>query len=128
MICEETLVFFRACLLGAALAAVYDLFRILRMLVRWPAILVGVQDVVYFVFATVVTFSFLMAFHDGQLRVFILAGELAGGVVYFLTISVLLLKLSRVVIRLVKSPFRWLKKQVSSRRKRNSQKNITGNV
>lgn len=114
MIYEETLVFLRACVLGAALAVVYDLFRVLRMIIRWHPILVGIQDVIYFVFAAVITFSFLMAFHDGQLRVFILVGELMGGVLYFFTVSILFLKLTAFVVETIKKPFRWIKTKLIS--------------
>lgn len=119
MVAEETLVFLRACLLGAGLGVLYDLMRILRIALPHGTLAVAMEDICYFVSATIVTFGFVLAYSDGELRMFILAGELAGGVIYFVTISILLMKLSRGIIALLKkllrliyklflAPFVWL--------------------
>jgi len=81
---EETLLFLKACALGAVLGACYDGFRILRAAVRFHTVLVFVQDVLYFVGVTIVTFAFLLAYNDGELRMFILIGELMGAGAVFL--------------------------------------------
>lgn len=117
-IAEETLSFFRACLMGACLGVLYDGIRIFRIAVRCNSIVVFFQDLVYFLFVTLCTFSFMLAFHDGKLRVFLLAGELLGAVLYFFTVSLLLIrtarkmigflkKILRAVFRLITAPFRW---------------------
>lgn len=119
---EETLSFFRACLLGVCLGLLYDALRIFRIAIRCNSIFVFVQDLLYFLFVTLCTFSFVLAFHDGKLRVFLLAGELLGAVVYFFTVSLLLMKVARIVIgflqkvfravfRLITAPFRWIGKK-----------------
>lgn len=102
---EETLLFLKACALGAVLGACYDGFRILRAAVRFHTVLVFVQDVLYFVGVTIVTFAFLLAYNDGELRMFILIGELMGAVLYFFSLSLIVMGLSKQIIRMVKRIF-----------------------
>ncbi len=122
-IAEETLSFFRACLLGVCLGLLYDGIRIFRIAIRCNSIIVFLQDLFYFLFVTLCTFSFVLAFHDGKLRAFILAGELLGAVLYFFTLSLLLIRVSRKIIgflkkvlravfRFVTAPFRWIFRKV----------------
>ena len=44
----------------------------------------------------------------GQLRFFIVLGELLGGVIYYFTIGSLVMKISKLIIRAVKAVFRFI--------------------
>lgn len=118
-IAEETLLFLKACLLGVGMGILYDVVRIFRIAVKCPKFIVFIQDLAYFIFLTVVSFSFLIACNDGRLRVFIIIGEIMGAVAYFFSVSIVLLKLAKALIALVKKilfvlyrillfPFVWL--------------------
>lgn len=101
VVAQQVWLFLYSCLLGAALGLLYDVFRILRLAFPAPAPLVLAQDLLYFALCAVATFLFVMAQNYGQLRWFILAGELIGWVVYYLTIGVMVLGASRAIIRAV---------------------------
>lgn len=102
---QETIAFLQSCLLGVGLAVFYDLLRLFRFAVPCHTVVVFLQDLFYFAGVTFATFCFVLAFHDGKLRAFLLAGELLGAVVYFFTLSLLLLKICKQLITLVKTIF-----------------------
>ena len=51
-ITEQTAVFFHSLLLGAVLGCFYDLFRITRIAFVIPALLVLVEDLLFFLFSS----------------------------------------------------------------------------
>lgn len=110
---EELGLFLRSCLLGACLAGIYDLLRIFRYTFKCHTLVVFLQDIMYFVLATLVTFCFVLAWNDGIVRVYLLAGELAGAVVYFLTISRIVMRLSKLIIKIIKKPFQFIIKKIT---------------
>lgn len=103
---DETLLFLKACLLGGILGVIFDLFRIFRTAIKCNTIIVFIQDVLYFTVVTASTFIFLLMYNDGRLRMFILVGELMGSVLYFFSISILVLKSSRKIIFIFKKVLR----------------------
>lgn len=115
----QTSIFLQACILGMALAVCYDAFRIFRLAIKHNVVVVFLEDVAYFVFITLVTFGFFLAYNDGELRMFILFSELMGAVIYFFSLSVIIIGLSKKIIALVKTvlrivlfPFYWLIKKI----------------
>lgn len=109
---EQTLFFLQAILLGAALGLLYDGFRITRLAVKTPDGVVFAEDVLFFALCAVSTFLFLMRTIDGQLRFFILLGAGLGALLYSLTLSIAVMRVSEAIIRVVKGIlrfiFRWL--------------------
>lgn len=108
MLQEETLIFLGACLLGAAIAACYDTLRLIRVMLPHPRFLINLEDFLFFVAAAVVTFAFFLSYSDGGFRIFILAGELLGAVLYFFSISLVLLRLLSPVMRLARRLLRGI--------------------
>lgn len=117
---EEILLFLRACLLGAILAACYDVLRVFRLAVKCGTLVVFLQDILYFVLAALATFCFLLAWNDGRVRVYLLSGELVGAVAYFFTVSRLVMKFFGMVIRGIKRPFEKLFEKIQQKRKKDT--------
>ena len=107
-IAAQTMSFFMACLLGAGLGLLYDLFRILRMLFVHPAMVVAVQDILYFLISAGVTFGYLLTMVDGQIRWFVLAGEGIGWVLYYCTVGDLVLQTAHSIIKWLSGILRWI--------------------
>lgn len=107
---QETILFFYACILGAFLGLIFDLFRIFRMAVKCGTVWVFIQDILYFSIITFVTFIFLLSYNDGRFRMFILVGELMGSVLYFFSVSIIILKSSKLIINTTKRVFAVLLK------------------
>ena len=80
---SQCAVFLRACLCGAALALVFDFFRVIRRVFRCPAVLVAIQDLFCCAVFCLGSFLFLLSQCDGKLRWFALAGQVLGAVLYW---------------------------------------------
>ena len=75
---------------GAGLGVFYDFFRVLRRC-GWNSIgATAISDVIFWVVSGFATFFLLLARENGELRLYVLLGELAGGVLFRLTVSRLL--------------------------------------
>ena len=100
----QVLIFLQSLLLGAALGAVYDLWRIFRIAVPLPAGVIVAEDVIYFMFGGFLSFCFAMTVNFGQVRFFILLGEVLGFVVYYFTLGILVMRGAKKII----SVLRWI--------------------
>lgn len=105
---DQTLSFLHALILGAVLGALYDVFRILRIAVPTKRGVIFAQDVLFFLLCAITTFLFLLTSIDGVVRVFLLIGELLGAVLYYFTLGMLVMKVSKTIIGAVKAVLRFL--------------------
>jgi spore cortex biosynthesis protein YabQ len=108
---QQTIAFLWAIVIGAALALLYDMFRILRIAIPFGPGLIALQDILFFTVCAVVTFLFLLSQAEGKVRAFLLLGEFLGAVVYFCTISIPIMGVSRKIIAVIRGffsfVFRW---------------------
>ena len=84
-------------LTGAGLMMVYDLLRVFRIIVPHHPIWMGVEDMAYWVYASLVTFSLLYEQNDGGLRGYVISGILIGMFLYDRLVSRFFLKLLKKV-------------------------------
>jgi len=91
---NEALFFGVSVLCGMGLIFVYDLFRIFRRLISHGNIWIGVEDVCYWVFCTVVVFLLLYQGNDGMMRAFCFLGIGLGAAVYAFLLSRFVVKIS----------------------------------
>ena len=110
LVTVQTMIFLRSLAIGAVLGVVYDLFRIFRMTVHCGSVSIFIQDCIYYFFCGLVTFSFMLNSSAGQIRFFILLGELLGAVIYLTTLGVLVMKVSSGVIRFIRWLLGWVYK------------------
>ena len=87
--------------LGFLLGAFYDVFRVIRLLMRPSAKVVFFQDLLFFALSSVVTFLFALAVTGGELRFYLFLGLVTGFMAYYFTIG-------RVVVRSAKAAILWL--------------------
>ena len=74
----DFLTFLWCVVLGAALCILYDLFKSIRLAVRLRGIPLFVLDFLYFILAAVLTFFMMLVRCFGEIRWFVLGGELLG--------------------------------------------------
>lgn len=75
---------------GAALSAFYDLFRLARLAVPHPVWMVFLEDLLFCGISAVAVFLFLLEVRNGQIRFFLLAGIGAGFFLWHETLGLLL--------------------------------------
>jgi len=79
--------FASAVLVGVAIGLFYDFFRVLRKTARHNRLAVQLEDLVFWVAATGLTFYYMLHRNYGEIRPFTLVGVTIGVLLYFATVS-----------------------------------------
>lgn len=106
MFLKELWIFSYSCLLGLGLGILYDVFRIIRMLINKRNITIFLQDIIYFIVSGFVTFIFVLGINEGQSRFYILAGEGIGWIVYHITLGEKIYHCSENIVKMIYTKFR----------------------
>jgi len=107
-IAEQTAVFLYSLFLGVVLGCFYDFFRITRVAFLVPAVLVLAEDLLFFLFSSIILFGFILERNYGQIRWFILLGVVLGWVLYYFTLGSLVMKCSARIIALTRRALAFL--------------------
>ncbi len=95
--------------LGGALGAVYDWFRVGRILKKKSWFTVFLEDLLFALIAALSTALCFTLTNYGQVRLFLLVGEGLGFLLYYNTVGVLVAKQARLTARFL----RWIRRGVS---------------
>ncbi len=90
---SEAIFFLYSLLEGIGLIFVYDIFRILRRIIRHGTVWIGIEDVVYWIFCTIAVFLLLYQKNDGMMRAFSFLGILCGMAFYYFLFSRFVIKI-----------------------------------
>ena len=94
---------FLACIAaGTVLGNFYDFFRILRRVLRHKTAVTTIEDVIFWVAATLLMFDFLLHGNFDEIRGFTFLGVALGAVLYFLMISRFFIKFAMTALRRLK--------------------------
>ncbi|MBO5064555.1 MAG: spore cortex biosynthesis protein YabQ [Clostridia bacterium] len=99
----------------------YDVLRAIRLSFTKSKIALIIFDVVYFILFGVLTFLFILALNKGEVRSYIIAGELMGAFFYYVSFGVAVIKFTdkavsflqrarSVLFKVITAPFRLLKR------------------
>ena len=69
-------------MVGCWLMLVYDLLRVLRLMIKHSSLGRGVEDFLFWIYAGAATFMLLYEQNDGSLRLYVIAGVLFGMLLY----------------------------------------------
>ena len=108
-IATQVIVFVYSLALGVVLGIMYDVFRIIRMIINSKYIAIFIQDVLYFILGGVITFLFVLGVNSGNSRFYILAGEGIGWIVYHITLGELIYKCSNKIVTKLKDKIKAIK-------------------
>ena len=98
---DQTIYFLYSLLFGVILSALYDVVVVIRMLSNNRALKLILLDVLYMSLCAVLTVLFAMPFNKGEVRYFVLFGEMIGFIVYRLTLGGLSKKIYSIIIRVI---------------------------
>jgi len=79
--------FLSTVLVGAAIGLFYDAFRVIRKTARHSGLAVTLEDFIFWVAATGLTFYYMLHRSYGEMRLFALIGIGVGVLLYFATVS-----------------------------------------
>ncbi len=83
---------FHSFLMGVLITVLYDILRILRRIIPHNILAVSLEDFLYWIICSLVTFSMLVRENNGTLRWFAVAGAMAGMFLYKKTLGYLFVK------------------------------------
>lgn len=84
--------------LGFLLGAFYDVFRVIRLLMRPSDKVVFFQDILFFTLSSVITFLFALAVTGGELRFYLFLGLVTGFSAYYFTVGRAVVRCAKGVI------------------------------
>ena len=113
---NQTILFLSAVAAGFGIGALYDVFRVFRKILPHPGLFVQFEDIVFWTIATLGVFYLMLDKSFGEIRAFSIFGIIIGVVLYFSTVSVIVMKAATAIIHFVKkiifkvilAPFRLL--------------------
>jgi len=79
--------FLSAVLTGGAIGLFFDAFRVIRKSIPHSKIAVQIEDIIFWVVATGLTFYYMLHRNAGEIRPFVIIGIALGLVLYFATLS-----------------------------------------
>ncbi|RKJ81834.1 hypothetical protein D7X33_03670 [Butyricicoccus sp. 1XD8-22] len=111
-IADQTAVFLRSILFGAAVGAYYDFLRAIRREKRLRGLPTALLDGAFWLAAIAAFALFVLIVADGDWRSYVLVGLGGGLVLYFLTLSPTVLALLGAVLSALLSAAGWLVRTV----------------
>ncbi len=101
------LIFF---IIGIVIGILFDIFRILRKTFKTPDIVTIIEDILFWILVGIIIIFSIFKFNNGILRSYIFVGLIIGFIIYMLTISKYLMKISVKILLTIKNiiyfPFR----------------------
>ena len=89
-------------LVGCWLMLVYDLLRVLRLMIKHSSFVMGIEAFVYWIYAGPSTFMLLYELNDGGVRMYAVAGVFTGMILYDKIVS-------RFLFAALKKAGKWFK-------------------
>lgn len=102
---------------GVAFGFCYELLRLLRMLFRHPTVLVFIEDTLFFAVCGLASFVIALCVGIGYFRIYYIAFEAIGALLYFLTLGRLINYGLRRAVNTVKKLFRLIYRKVKPKLK-----------
>lgn len=100
-ILNQVTAFLYSLLLGGIFCVFYDILRSVRKMTESSFTAVLIEDILYFTVCAPITFCFLLATTNGELRAFVLIGIVLGFTVVRVTVSSFILKIFTFIIGLI---------------------------
>ena len=105
--------FLRAVILGGGFCVFYDFLRALRRSGFNSDFAVFIQDILYFIILLPITFCFLLALTNGELRAYFFVGIAVGFLVIRISVSKLVLKIFVLIFSVLKKIYSVCKKMIN---------------
>lgn len=122
---EQTIIFFASLGVGFLLGVLYDFLRALRLSFTKGKIPIVIFDLIYFFAVAFLSYLFILAANKGEVRSYIIIGELLGAVFYYFSLGIAVIKLTnhfvlllkrfyKFIFNIISFPFRLVKRPLES--------------
>lgn len=111
---EQLTIFISSLGLGFLLGMLYDILRALRLSLTKSKGAIVFFDILYFLLFGFCTFLFILALNKGEVRFYIIAGELIGAIFYYISFGIAVIKITDRAVKLLRRFYTFLFKVVSA--------------
>lgn len=102
----QTRIFLLSIGLGFSLGILYDIFYITRLTITKSKYAIYIQDFVYLLSCSFITFIFILALSSGVVRGYILIGEFLGWLIYYLSTGYFVVSFATRAVNFIKTTFK----------------------
>ena len=102
IVCSQSELFFTSIQIGIVIGIIFDTIRIFRKMIKHPNFVVQIEDILFWVCSGFTGFYMLYNCNYADIRPYILLGMIMGAIFYFLTFSILAMKIMTYIIEFVK--------------------------
>lgn len=95
---NQLFVFLSSAICGIFIGLIFDVFRIVRRIVKTGKAAAVVEDIAYWIIAAAIFFLFAGKVNSGEIRLYFFIGALLGTGLYFVTVSRYVIKVSVCII------------------------------
>lgn len=104
-IASETVAFIIFLFNGILVGMLFDFFRILRKSFKTPDIATYLEDICFGIVSGALIIFSILVFNNGELRLFVFVGILLGILIYMITISKYVIKVSVKIVNFISNIF-----------------------
>lgn len=105
---HEVTVFLSAMGSGAIAGFIYDLFRLKRKALKTKAFIVGLEDVIFWVFTALLVFTTATISNQGEVRLYFIFAAFIGVVLYYWLLSLWVIQILTFFVKVMVWPFAFL--------------------
>lgn len=87
---------------GIIICIVFDFFRALRKSIKTSNLITYIEDTLFWILTGIFIFIIINKYSHGELRFYILAGMMLGAIIYYLTISKYIVKITVAILTFCK--------------------------
>lgn len=124
MVTSQITIFLFSLILGVCLSLLFDGFRIVNAVLKVNLKRIFFQDLIYFISSAIFTFLFVLVVNSGEIRFYIICGEIIGWMLYHVTVGKFFYKIFLTVVKFFCKWFSKLKKFVISKFPKEKWKNL----
>ncbi len=103
IVSNQSLLFMTCIQIGMIMGVLFDFIRIFRKIIKHPNFLVQLEDFIYWVICALIGFYMLYINNYADIRPFVFIGILLGAILYFVSLSILFMKIATVIINYIKN-------------------------
>ena len=97
----QAMLFLSVTLAGAFIGSIYDILRIFRKMIPHTMLFIQLEDAFYWIGTAFFLFFMLLQQNHGEIRFFVIMGAFLGMLLYFLTLSPIINKISDKIVALI---------------------------
>ena len=103
MAANQTYLFIVFTIVGIIIGVLFDIFRIPRKSFKTKDIVTYIEDILFWILTGIIILFSMYKFSNGELRFFMIIGIIMGTLMYMITFSRYVIKISVFIIKIIKT-------------------------